>query len=379
MAAKTRTADKPKSQIDQLRDDLLLTTRELSGAYEELSIFHRLSQTLAGLTLEQIYDKLLDEIQAMLDVKTAAIMLINEEGNELYTVFFRGKWPGEKVFKKGNNVFWTTIEQRSPKVVGDIIGLSARIKISPVLICPVIGKKKALGAIIIGERASGKEFYSADIKFLIAIASQAALAIENASLYQELENLLLSTVVAFGKAIDSRSHWTYGHSDRVTKYAVDIAREMEMDEGFIEKLKICSLLHDIGKITIPIDILDKPSGLTELEMNQMNRHPFIGARIFEDFKPFKDIVEGIKHHHERWDGNGFYGELKGDKIPLMARIIAVADAYDALTSDRPYRKKKNREEVITEIADKAGKQFDPKLVQIFFKVMDTYGQKEQND
>lgn len=143
MASKPRTADKPKSQIDQLRDDLLLTTRELSGAYEELSIFHRLSQTLAGLTLEQIYGKLFDEIQAMLDVKTVAIMLINEEGNELYTVSFRGKWPGGKVFKKGNNIFWTTIEQRSPKVVGDIIGLSARIKISPVLICPVIGKKSA--------------------------------------------------------------------------------------------------------------------------------------------------------------------------------------------------------------------------------------------
>lgn len=363
-----------KKQIEQLQKDLHLTIEELSDVYEEISILHHLSQTFTGLTIDQICNTLLDEVQTMLDVKTAAIMLVDEERNEAYTAISTGKWPADQVFTKGDNIIWNAIEKNKPQVLYNIKGSlynNINSKIKAILVSPLIGKKKVVGAIVTGEKTSGEGFFSHDIKFSMATASQAALAIENAYLYQELEGFFFGTVMAFVKAIESRSHWTSGHSERVTKYSLTIAKEMGMDKDFLERLKICGLLHDIGKIATSVEILDKNGKLTEDEITEIEQHPLTGGVILGDLKPFRDVIDGIKYHHERWDGKGVHEKLKGEAIPIMARVIAVTDAFDAMTSDRPYRKKMSFDEVIKEIVVNAGKQFDPNVVNALLKVKDS--------
>lgn len=373
MRTKTSNMDN-KPRIEQVQEDLNLTIKELSDAYEELSILYNLSQTFTGLTIDQICNKLLDEIQTMFGVKTAAIMLLDEENDELYTAVSTGKWPPEQTFKKGNNTAWNALKKNRPEIFS--YKKNSRHKntfqeLDAVLICPLIGKKKIMGAIATGKKLSGQDFYSSDMKFLMAVATQAALAIETASLYTDMENFFFGTVMAFVKAIESRSHWTSGHSERVTKYGLAITKEMGMDKNFMERLRICALLHDIGKIATPVELLDKRNALTRDELIEIEQHPLTGYVILSDLKPFRDITDGIKYHHEKWNGNGVHEKLKGEEIPIMSRIIAVADAFDAMTSDRPYRKKMNFSGVIEEIETNAGKQFDPDVVRAFLKIKDS--------
>ncbi|HDK82074.1 MAG TPA: HD domain-containing protein, partial [Nitrospirae bacterium] len=275
---------------------------------------------------------------------------------------------------KSDHIVWDAIEKNKPQVFCDIKNSphnNTFKKMKAIIACPMAGKKKSLGAIVIGEKSSGEEFYSSDTKFLMAISSQAALAIENAYLHQELEGFFFGTVMAFVKAIESRSHWTSGHSERVTRYAAAIAREMGMDSEFRDRLKICALLHDIGKIATPVELLDKRETLENDELTEIEQHPLTGATILGELKPFKDITNGIRYHHEKWDGNGVHEKLKGEAIPLMARIIAVADAFDAMMSDRPYRKKLPADRATKEIQINSGTQFDPDVVAAFMNVKNT--------
>ena len=257
------------NQTGQIQEDLRSTVKELSDVYEEISILYRLSQTLTGLTIDEICNTLMEEVQTMLGVKTAAILLYDESKKEVYTAVSSGNWPQSQLFKKGDNIVWKAVEKNKPQVISDVkkIGINTLFpKNKAILLCPLSGKKRAVGAIVTGEKTSGDEFYSSDIKFLMAIANQAALSIENASLYQEMEAFFFGTVMAFVKAIESRSKWTSGHSERVTKYSIAIAKKMGMDSTFLERLKICGLLHDIGKIATPVEILDKNGKLTKNEM-----------------------------------------------------------------------------------------------------------------
>lgn len=371
MAVKTH-----KKHLEQLQKDLQSTIQELSDLYEEITILYHFPLTITELTIDEICNVIIEEIQKLLDVKTSAILLLDEERNELYTAVSSGNWLPEQVFKKGDNIIWDAIEKNKSLVFCDIESSPyknnfAVPEIKAILVCPLIGKKQAIGAIVIGEKPSGEEFYSSDTKFLMAIASQAAFAIENASLHNELENFFFSTVMAFVKAIESRSQWTAGHSERVTKYALAIAKEMGMDRYFLERLKICGLLHDIGKIATPMEIIDKHGTLTEEELIEVEQHPLTGSVILGDLKPFRDIIGGIKYHHEKWDGSGVPEKLKGETIPIMARIVAVTDAFDAMTSDRPYRERMSIMEAIKRISDNAGKQFDPQIVNALLRIKDT--------
>ncbi len=362
-----------KEQLKQVQKDLALTVEELSDVYEEISILYHISQSFSGLTIDDICNKLLDEVAINLDVKTVSILLLDEERPEAYTAVSTGKWAPDKVIAKGDNIIWHAIERNKPQVFCDINNTPHK-KICPdlqaIMVCPLTGKKKKVGVILTGEKTSGEEFFASDSKFLMAIASQAALAIENAYLHQELEGFFFGTVMAFVKAIESRSHWTSGHSERVTRYALAIAHQMNMDRSFIERLRICGLLHDIGKIATPIEILDKRGELDDNELIEVEQHPLTGSSILSELKQFRDITDGIRYHHEKWDGNGVHEKLKGTEIPVMARIISVADAFDAMTSDRPYRKKLSFEKALNELIVHSGKQFDPDIVDAFMQVKD---------
>jgi putative nucleotidyltransferase with HDIG domain len=185
----------------------------------------------------------------------------------------------------------------------------------------------------------------------------------------EIRSLFEQLVVAFANALDAKSHWTMGHSERVTSYAIEIAKEMRVNEKDLEMLKIGCLLHDIGKLGTYDVILEKVDPLTEEEWELIKMHPSKGAAILKPIGHLREALPIIKYHHERVDGKGYPEGLKGDAIPLLARILCVADSFDAMTADRPYKRALAKEAAIVQLIDKAGTQFDPDVVETFLKVL----------
>ena len=186
---------------------------------------------------------------------------------------------------------------------------------------------------------------------------------------KRLRSLFDELIVSFANALDAKSPWTHGHSERVTSYALSIAKAMHVGKVDLELLKIASLLHDIGKLGTYDVILDKAGPLTEDEWKLVMMHPGKGAEILRPIADFDSIIPIIKHHHERVDGKGYPDGLKGEEIPLLAKILCLADSFDAMTAERPYKASMSREDAISQIRQKAGTQFDPEVVGVFFTVI----------
>jgi len=173
-------------------------------------------------------------------------------------------------------------------------------------------------------------------------------------------------------AIDAKSPWTKGHSERVTKYSVAISREMGLPEEEIEVIERAGKLHDIGKIGISDEVLFSEGTLDEEKMNIIRTHPAKGVNILDPLKFLDKEKDIIRHHHERYDGKGYPDGLKGEQISVGARIMAVADAFDAMRSNRPYKRNLSKAEIISELLNNSGTQFDPKIVNVFLKIMDRF-------
>ena len=201
-------------------------------------------------------------------------------------------------------------------------------------------------------------------------ASQAAIAIENARLYEQAEMGYLNTIGTLSNIIDAKDSHTYGHSERVMQHCMNIADQLGLSVSDKEILKYASLLHDIGKIGIDIGILRKPSKLSEEEWKIMVMHPVLGSGIAEQIGFLNNLAPTILHHHTWYNGKGYPGRLKRTKIPLGARMLSVADAYESMVSDRPYRKALSVRKARQELLKGAGTQFDPKIVGVFLKTLD---------
>jgi HD-GYP domain-containing protein (c-di-GMP phosphodiesterase class II) len=238
-----------------------------------------------------------------------------------------------------------------------------------------------IGVLLLGKKNDGTEFDKGELDFFTALASDVAMAINNAQTFKELQQafldlknelernkrLFISITNAMAAAIDAKDHYTHGHTTRVKEVSHLICdrlvanKTMVIDEKFREHVDIASVLHDIGKIGVPEAILNKQGPLTPEEFKIIKDHPAIGETILKSIDGLEECVLAVKYHHERYDGSGYPEGLKGDQIPLIAAIICVADAYDAMVSDRPYRKGLPKEKAINEIVTLAGKQFHPEI------------------
>ena len=254
-------------------------------------------------------------------------------------------------------------------------------KLNAIACVPAYHQHMLLAVLLLGKRHDDSRFEQEELSFFSALASDVAMAIRNAQLFEDLKreadrnrNLFIQTTIALGSAIEAKDAYTHGHTERVTKYSLAIARQMEVTKivefppKFFENLYIAGLLHDIGKIGVSESILCKAEKLTDEEYEVMKSHTTRGAEILAPLTGFEEVINGVKYHHERYDGKGYPDGLKGEEIPIVAAIIAVADTFDAITTDRSYRKGLSREVAIEEIKKYSGKQFNPKPVQAILEL-----------
>ena len=195
------------------------------------------------------------------------------------------------------------------------------------------------------------------------------LARRSFELYTRMRKMYLDTIRSLAAAIDAKDPYTHGHSDRVSKLAVKLARKLNFYETQVENIEYAAILHDIGKIGIEDSILGKKGKLTEKEYQKIKEHPIIGARIIESIEFLKNCSKSVLHHHERYDGKGYPNGLKGEKIPKVARLLVIVDSYDAMNSNRPYREKLTRQKILQELITQSGKQFDPNMVGVFINML----------
>ncbi|MBN2227090.1 MAG: HD domain-containing protein [candidate division Zixibacteria bacterium] len=230
---------------------------------------------------------------------------------------------------------------------------------------PLVSKRMLLGLLNVIYDNRFMEISTGQKRLVSLLASKAASAIEANNLHQDLQHSYLQTIASLANAIEARDHYTAGHTDRVYHYAEVLARQLNWSDARLNQLRNGCLLHDIGKIGIPDNVLNKPGFLTVEERKIMEQHPELGARILSDVPFLEPIIPYILTHHERYDGTGYPQGLKGEDIPMEGRLLAVADTFDAITSDRPYRQGRAPELAIEELVCHRGTQFDPHMVDLF--------------
>ncbi|MGE5707679.1 MAG: HD-GYP domain-containing protein, partial [Bacteroidota bacterium] len=238
-----------------------------------------------------------------------------------------------------------------------------------ILCVPLKAEKRILGALEVINRKDDDFFGDVDLEIFQALAGFAAVAIDNARLAHDLERLFRDSVRSLVNLIEASDAYTRGHSERVTSYAGMLVEAMGLSMEIKQSIETAGMLHDIGKIGIGPEIIRKPGKLSDEEFKIIQQHPEIGFRSVKDIHLLEGVLPGILHHHERFDGRGYPRGLAGEEIPFMARIIAIADTYDAMTSTRPYRPALPVEVALAEIERCAGTQFDPRLVPFFIRAI----------
>jgi len=327
----------------------------------------------------EIRKRTIEATTRVLNVEVASLLLLDEDTGELYFDVATGE-KGEKVkevrLKKGEGVASYVAEHGEPVIIHNVRSdprfLKKADKVSgfntrDIICTPVKSKDKIIG-VLEGINKNDGQFNDDDLKLINSLSNYVAVAIENARLYAELKQTFYDIAEVLAETIELRDTYTGGHTQRVRDFSVAIGENMELSKDEIENLKLAAILHDIGKIGVSDNILHKQGKLNEEELEKMNRHSLHGAELLYHIKKLKDVVPGIRGHHERYDGTGYPDKLKNGKIPLIARIIAVADTFDAMTTDRPYRKGLSREVAFAELKRLRGIQFDPDVIEAFLKL-----------
>jgi HD-GYP domain-containing protein (c-di-GMP phosphodiesterase class II) len=352
--------------------------KRIEGRVKRLSLLSQLSQILnSTLDHQEVRRRAMEAATRLMKAEVGSLLLVDEEKQQLYFEVALGD-KGETVktisLNMGEGIAGWVAQNGKPLIVNNpekdprfFKGVDERteFKTRNIICVPVKVKEKVIGALEAINKRKREDFDQEDLSLFISLADQVAIALDNARLYQELEEMFFQTAESLADAIEKRDPYTGGHTKRVTLFSLATAKYLKLNPSERKWLKIASVLHDIGKIGIEDQILRKPELLNPEEFSAIKRHSDMGAEIIEHIRQLKDIIPGVKYHHEQINGKGYPEGLKGESIPILAKIVAVADTYDAMTTDRPYRKAMERETAIQELKRCAGVQFDSEVVKAF--------------
>lgn len=360
-------------EITALTDETLTRYKEITFLYEfsESVATCQDVNEVARLVIEQIKQR------QFITADNLSIMLTNEGQQALEVVAAYGEEFEPKIMlKSGFGIAGNVFANGRAEIVNDTSlddrFIQGQNLISSLICAPLKIKDRCIGVINVSS-TEPYEYKAEDLKFVSSIASYAAGVIESVKLYEELKDAFITTVYTLAETIEKRDPYTAGHTRRVSSYSIAIGLKLGMSQDSIQRLELAAILHDIGKIGVRDSVLLKTNKLTDEEFALIKRHSIYGEEILSHIKAFKDIIPGVRQHHERFNGTGYPDGLKGNEIDIMARIIAVADAFDAMTSDRPYRKGMSLEIAVNEIKKSSGTQFDPAVVEVFLQL---YEQKK---
>ena len=342
---------------------------------QKLRALEKISRVLNSTLDEKvIIREAMEAATRLMDTEAASLLLIDPVRKELFfevALGERGEQVKEIRLKIGEGIAGWVAQNEKPLIVEDVQKdprfcnkVDQKIKfITRNMICvPIKIKGRTIGVLQAVNKKNRGRFSKGDLENFSSLGNQVGIAIENANLYKELKDTFLSTARALSDTIEAKDAYTGGHTQRVMEYSIAIGRHLKLTPDITENLKLAAILHDIGKIGVDDQVLRKQGRLNKEEKRKMEQHTIIGPRIVRRVRQLQPIISGIRHHHEMYDGSGYPDAIKGEDIPLLARIIAVADTFDAMTSDRPYRKGLSVRSALNEIQQFSGKQFDPKVV-----------------
>ena len=353
----------------------------LERAQRHLSTLHRVSELLAeARDIKGLSDATLRAILEVTAADRAALVLRRRDpetgGAEVAAA--RSRTASDASFTVSRTLVADVIEKGVSTFAHDAVaddrfseGHSViQQNVRSVMCVPLRTADDILGALYADSSSGAGRFNEADLELLSAIGNQAGVALHRVRLLSELERLLLDTIRAIAATIDAKDGYTHRHSERVAMLARRLGAAMQLGEEELETIHLSGLLHDVGKIAVPDAILNKQGRLTPEEFEEMKTHPGHGARILENIQnaAVKAVLPGVKHHHEKWDGSGYPDGLRGDAIPMLARLIGIADFFDALTSARAYRAAMSHDEVVRLIEADAGTHFEPSLAELLVRL-----------
>ena len=352
------------SRSSEHADEVESLSRNLAETYEELSFIYKLNNEMnVTANPEEYFRQIAENLGELLGVKAVLVVLFPEtliSGDKDNIVIHCGQLPASE-------------EQIMKRVYPQIQASDGTYSVSDeelgqTLLAPILRGERRLGMIMALEPMSGRQFDNIDATRLSNVANSAAVFLENFRLYGSLRRLFLGSMRALTSSIDAKDPYTCGHSERVALLSKKLVELMGLSGMEAERIYTCGLLHDIGKIGVPEAVLQKPDKLTVYEFELIKQHPIMGAKIIRGIQEMEDLIPGVLHHHERMDGQGYPKGLRGEKIPFQARVLCVADALDAMTSDRPYRQALPPKLAESEVFRAAGTQFDPTLVEVVLKL-----------
>jgi len=369
------------SSADHLFETFFQAPREapsqeqLREAQQRLQAVYAANQVITSeRDLHRVFAVIMDQIFGLVPAHNGVILLRDKDSGELVTEYVKtGRAAAEVVIS--SSIVQRAAERGEAVITRDAAddsrfeaGMSIIAQnISSAMCAPLRHQDETLGVIYVDTRGTTNAFVQSDLQLLVALAGPAASAIKNAQYVHMLEKAYADTLVVLADTIEMRDKYTVGHTWRVTNFAMAIAREIGWSEEKIRECEMGGVLHDIGKIAIEDAILGKPGRLTEEEFAKIKVHPERGARLLQDVERLHPLIPYCLYHHERYDGHGYPYGLSGEEIPIEGRVVAVADTFDALTSNRPYRKGLDPDFALGEIEKGRSTQFDPEVVDAFVR------------
>lgn len=377
-----RINTKEKNEISELAQYFNQMTGELERNIEELKESKRITQNVllrigqamtSAQKSESILELTVETLVDSLNATSGTIMLLEKDSLQVLvaSAIDQHRLGSIKISLGAGIIGWVAKERKALNVsrtqqdrrfdVEVKMGLAHKS-----MICaPLMFKDKVLGTISIHDKKRDEDFTEDDLFLLKNLSAQTAIAIENARLNQDIERTYIETISALALAVEAKDPYSRGHSGRVREYVTRIAKEFSLDKETIHLLEDAALLHDIGKIGIKDEILLKQTALTAEEKRQMHSHAIIGENILRPIRSLAKVADLVRHHQEQVNGRGYPDGLAQEEMTLPLKILIVADAYDAMTSDRPYRKAMTNNEAKLELKKYSGIYFDPKVVEIF--------------